>query len=76
MLTGYTCYFRNLELLTLGKGQLGETFFQALTDCTTLKSLIVTDAILGNGTQEISIIHDSLRHIQIVKCRVVRVYVR
>nr|GEX93633.1 F-box/LRR-repeat protein 15-like [Tanacetum cinerariifolium] len=67
---------RNLKLLTLGKGQLGETFFQALTDCTTLESLIVTDAILGNGIQEIPIIHDSLTHIQILKCRVVRVYVR
>lgn len=67
---------RNLEFLTLGKGQLGETFFQALTDCTMLKSLIVTDAILGNGIQEIPIHHDSLRHIQIVKCRVVRISVR
>ncbi|KAL4571153.1 hypothetical protein LXL04_017904 [Taraxacum kok-saghyz] len=67
---------RNLEVLTLGKGQLGETFFQALTDCTMLKSLIVTDAILGNGIQEIPIYHDSLKHIQIVKCRVVRISVR
>ncbi|KAF5802605.1 putative F-box domain, leucine-rich repeat domain superfamily [Helianthus annuus] len=67
---------RNLESLTLGKGQLGETFFQALTDCTMLKSLIVTDAMLGNGIQEIPIHHDSLRHIQIVKCRVVRISVR
>ncbi|XP_071696472.1 F-box/LRR-repeat protein 15-like [Rutidosis leptorrhynchoides] len=67
---------RNLEFLTLGKGQLGETFFQALTDCTMLRSLIVTDAILGNGIQEIPIHHDSLRHIQIVKCRVVRISVR
>ncbi|KAI3811517.1 hypothetical protein L1987_21241 [Smallanthus sonchifolius] len=67
---------RNLEFLTLGKGQLGETFFQALTDCTMLKNLIVTDAILGNGIQEILIYHDSLQHIQIVKCRVVRISVR
>ncbi|KAI3786966.1 hypothetical protein L1987_41081 [Smallanthus sonchifolius] len=67
---------RNLEFLTLGKGQLGETFFQTLTDCTMLRSLIVTDAILGNGIQEIPIYHDSLRHIQIVKCRVVRISVR
>ncbi|KAD5317631.1 hypothetical protein E3N88_17577 [Mikania micrantha] len=67
---------RNLEFLTLGKGQLGETFFQALTDCTNLKSLIVTDVILGNGIQEIPIYHDNLRHIQIVKCRMVRISVR
>ncbi|KAK9055317.1 hypothetical protein SSX86_026399 [Deinandra increscens subsp. villosa] len=67
---------RNLEFLTLGKGQLGEAFFQALTDCTMLRSLIVTDAILGNGIQEIPIYHDTLQHIQIVKCRVVRISVR
>ncbi|XP_076926226.1 F-box/LRR-repeat protein 15-like [Bidens hawaiensis] len=69
-------FLRNLEFLTLGKGQLGETFFQALTDCTSLKSLVVSDAILGNGIQEIPIHHDSLQHIQIVKCRVVRISVR
>ncbi|KAD3068194.1 hypothetical protein E3N88_36074 [Mikania micrantha] len=67
---------RNLEFLTLGKGQLGETFFQALTDCTMLRSLVVTESILGNGIQEIPIYHDSLQHIQIVKCRVVRISVR
>ncbi|XP_024959169.1 F-box/LRR-repeat protein 15-like isoform X1 [Cynara cardunculus var. scolymus] len=67
---------RNLEFLTLGKGQLGETFFQALPDCTMLKSLIVTDAVLGNGIQEVPIYHDRLRHLQIVKCRMVRISVR
>ncbi|KAL0407656.1 UNVERIFIED_CONTAM: F-box/LRR-repeat protein 15 [Sesamum radiatum] len=67
---------RNLEVLTLGKGQLGETFFQALTDCHMLRSLTVNDATLGNGIQEIPIYHDRLHELQIVKCRVLRVSIR
>lgn len=68
--------FRNLEVLILGKGQLGETFFQELTGCHKLKNLIVNDAALGNGIQEIPIYHDQLRNLQIVKCRVLRISVR
>ncbi|XAR57573.1 hypothetical protein NMG60_11025761 [Bertholletia excelsa] len=67
---------RNLESLTLGKGQLGETFFQGLTDCQLLKSLVINDATLGNGIQEIPIYHDRLRRLQIMKCRVLRISVR
>ncbi|KAL0330505.1 UNVERIFIED_CONTAM: F-box/LRR-repeat protein 15 [Sesamum radiatum] len=67
---------RNLEVLTLGKGQLGETFFQALTDCHMLKSLTINDATLGNGIQEIPIYHDRLHDLQIVKCRVLRISIR
>ncbi|PIN09226.1 Leucine rich repeat protein [Handroanthus impetiginosus] len=67
---------RNLEVLTLGKGQLGETFFQAITDCHMLKSLTINDATLGNGIQEIPIYHDRLHDLQIVKCRVLRVSIR
>ncbi|KAL8054440.1 hypothetical protein ABFX02_05G137500 [Erythranthe guttata] len=67
---------RNLEALTLGKGQLSETFFEAITECHTLRSLTVNDATLGNGIQEISIYHDRLRDVQIVKCRVIRVSIR
>ncbi|KAI3454180.1 hypothetical protein Pfo_010843 [Paulownia fortunei] len=67
---------RNLEVLTLGKGQLGETFFQVLTDCHMLRSLTVNDATLGNGIQEIPIYHDRLHDLQIVKCRVLRVSIR
>lgn len=67
---------RNLEALTLGKGQLGEPFFQALTDCNTLRSLTINDATLGNGLQEIPIHHDGLHDLQIVKCRVLRVSIR
>ncbi|KAG8381763.1 hypothetical protein BUALT_Bualt05G0006400 [Buddleja alternifolia] len=64
---------RNLEVLTLGKGQLGEDFFEALTDCHVLRSLTINDATLGNGIQELSIHHDRLHDLQIVKCRVLRV---
>ncbi|KAL1557278.1 F-box/LRR-repeat protein 15 [Salvia divinorum] len=67
---------RNLEALTLGKGQLGETFFQALTDCHTLRNLTINDATLGTGLQEIPIHHDRLHDLQIVKCRVLRVSIR
>ncbi|XP_059644394.1 F-box/LRR-repeat protein 15 isoform X2 [Cornus florida] len=67
---------RNLEALTLGKGQLGEPFFQALTECHMLRSLIVNDAALGNGIQEIPIYHERLRQLQIVKCRVLRISIR
>ncbi|XP_042003043.1 F-box/LRR-repeat protein 15-like [Salvia splendens] len=67
---------RNLEVLTLGKGQLGEAFFQALTDCHMLKSLNINDATLGNGIQETPISHDRLHDLQIVKCRVVRISIR
>ncbi|XP_047967002.1 F-box/LRR-repeat protein 15-like isoform X1 [Salvia hispanica] len=67
---------RNLEILTLGKGQLGETFFQALTDCHMLKSLTINDATLGNGIQETPIHHERLHDLQIVKCRVVRISIR
>ncbi|KAL6556702.1 hypothetical protein OROGR_005990 [Orobanche gracilis] len=67
---------RNLEVFTLGKGQLGETFFQAVTDCHMLKSLTVNDASLGNGVQDVLIQHDRLHDLQIMKCRVFRVSIR
>uniref|UniRef100_A0A7N0VDA7 F-box domain-containing protein n=1 Tax=Kalanchoe fedtschenkoi TaxID=63787 RepID=A0A7N0VDA7_KALFE len=67
---------RNLEVLTVGKGPLGDPFFQALTDCSMLRNLTIHDAMLGNGIQEISISNDRLRHIQITKCRVMRIAVR
>ncbi|KAJ7958407.1 F-box/LRR-repeat protein 15 [Quillaja saponaria] len=67
---------RNLEVLTLGRGQLGDTFFQALADCSVLKRLNINDATLGNGIQEIPINHEKLLHLQLTKCRVMRVSVR
>ncbi|XP_028777348.1 F-box/LRR-repeat protein 15 isoform X2 [Neltuma alba] len=67
---------RNLEVLTLGKGQILDNFFHALADCTMLKKLNINDATLGNGIQEISIYHDRLCHLQLTKCRVMRISVR
>ena len=67
---------RNLEVLTLGRGQLGDTFFHALAECHLLKSLTVNDSTLVNVTQEIPISHDRLRHLHLTKCRVMRVSVR
>ncbi|CAH9127401.1 unnamed protein product [Cuscuta epithymum] len=67
---------RNLEALTLSKGQFGETLFQALPDCHALNTLVISDSTLGNGIQEIPIYHERLRCLQLVKCRVLRVSVR
>ncbi|PON73101.1 F-box domain containing protein [Parasponia andersonii] len=67
---------RNLEVLSLGRGQLGDMFFHSLADCHVLKRLNVNDATLGNGIQEISVNHDRLRHLQLTKCRVMRISIR
>ncbi|XP_054818807.1 F-box/LRR-repeat protein 15 isoform X2 [Prosopis cineraria] len=67
---------RNLEVLTLGRGQILDNFFHALAECTMLKKLNINDATLGNGIQEISIYHDRLCHLQLTKCRVMRISVR
>lgn len=71
----YYC-LRNLEVLTLGRGQLADNFFHALADCHLLKSLTVNDSTLVNVTQEIPISHDRLRHLHLTKCRVIRISVR
>lgn len=67
---------RNLEVLTLGRGQLVDVFFHSLADCHVLRRLNVNDATLGNGVQEIPINHDRLRHLQLTKCRVMRISIR
>ncbi|KAA3477292.1 F-box/LRR-repeat protein 15-like isoform X3 [Gossypium australe] len=67
---------RNLEALTLGKGQLGDAFFHALTECSMLRSLDVNDAILGDGVQEIPINHDRLCDLKLTKCRVMHKSIR
>ncbi|RDX77207.1 F-box/LRR-repeat protein 15, partial [Mucuna pruriens] len=67
---------RNLEALTLGKGHILDNFFHALTDCSMLRRLSINDAILGSGIQEISVNHDRLCHLQLTKCRVMRIAVR
>ncbi|XP_050367142.1 F-box/LRR-repeat protein 15 [Argentina anserina] len=67
---------RNLEVLTLGKGAIGDLFFHSLADCQMLRTLIVNDATLGTGIQEIPINHDRLRHLELTKCRVMRISIR
>ncbi|CAK9278008.1 unnamed protein product [Sphagnum jensenii] len=68
---------RNLEVLTLGRGVLNDGFFCALMECVSLQKLSITDAVLGSGgAQEIQLRHDSLRCLQIVKCRVLRIAIR
>ncbi|KAF7830416.1 F-box/LRR-repeat protein 15-like [Senna tora] len=67
---------RNLEAITLGRGTIVDNFFHALTNCSMLKRLHINDATLGNGIQEIPINHDRLCHLQLTKCRVMRISVR
>ncbi|KAL4318547.1 hypothetical protein GQ457_18G002000 [Hibiscus cannabinus] len=67
---------RNLEALTLGRGQLGDAFFHALVECSMLRRLDVNEAILGNGVQEIPINHDRLCDLKVTKCRVMRLSIR
>ncbi|GMI97903.1 SLOW MOTION [Hibiscus trionum] len=67
---------RNLEALTLGKGQLWDGFFHSLTECSMLRRLDVNDAILGDLGQEIHINHDRLCDLKVTKCRVMRISIR
>ncbi|KAF8720451.1 hypothetical protein HU200_023694 [Digitaria exilis] len=69
-------FLRHLKKLTMGKGQLGEAFFQALFECPLLNTLTVTDASIGSGIQEVTVNHDGLRELQILKCRALRISVR
>lgn len=67
---------RNLEVLILGRGPLSESFFNGLVDFPVLDRLSIAEASLGSGSQEIQVKHDSLRHLQITRCRVIRISVR
>lgn len=68
---------RNLEILTLGRGPLSDGFFYLLAGCESLQSLSIMDATLGSGgAQEIQLRHESLRTLQILKCRVLRIAIR
>ncbi|XP_062205035.1 F-box/LRR-repeat protein 15-like isoform X6 [Phragmites australis] len=69
-------FLRHLKTLTMGKGQLGEAFFQALAECPLLTTLAVSDASLGSGIQEVTVNHDGLRKLHILKCRALRISVR
>ncbi|KAL2346599.1 hypothetical protein Fmac_000599 [Flemingia macrophylla] len=67
---------RNLEALTLARGHIMDNFFHTLADCPLLRRLSINDATLGSGVQEISVNHDRLCHLQLTKCRVMRIAVR
>lgn len=58
------------------KGHIADSFFHALGDCSMLKSLSINDSTLGGGVQDIPINHDRLCHLQLTKCRVLRIAVR
>ncbi|KAL8503808.1 hypothetical protein ACS0TY_022508 [Phlomoides rotata] len=59
---------RNLEILTLGKGDLFMPFFKELTDCQTLRILTINNAILVDGTRPLFICHDRLHDLRIMQC--------
>ncbi|KAJ0988468.1 hypothetical protein J5N97_006824 [Dioscorea zingiberensis] len=67
---------RRLDTLILGEGQLGDSFFHALTDCPALINLFIFDTSLGNGMQEITVNHERLLNLRIVKCRALRISVK
>ncbi|XP_057832760.2 F-box/LRR-repeat protein 15 isoform X2 [Cryptomeria japonica] len=67
---------RNLEVLVLGRGPLSERFFTGLVDCPVLHQLSISEASLGNSSQDIQVQHESLRHLQMIRCRVIRISIR
>ncbi|KAG8091312.1 hypothetical protein GUJ93_ZPchr0012g20512 [Zizania palustris] len=69
-------FLRHLKTLTMGKGLLGEAFFQLLSECPLLTTLTISDASLGSGIQDVTVNHDGLHELQILKCRALRISVR
>lgn len=67
---------RNLEVLSLGKGQLKNSTFEVLAESHTLRSLTINGATFASGVQEIPIHHERLHFLHILKCRVTRVSIR
>ncbi|RHN77086.1 putative F-box domain, leucine-rich repeat domain, L domain-containing protein [Medicago truncatula] len=67
---------RKLEVLTLGRGQIGDAFFVVLPDCSMLRELYIDDSTLGNSIPEISVVHERLCHLELIKCRGTRIQVR
>ncbi|KAL8166500.1 hypothetical protein V2J09_007999 [Rumex salicifolius] len=66
----------NLEVLSVGKSVLEDTFFPVISKCRMLRSLTVSDCILGTNIQETSVSHNQLRRLQITKCRTHRISIR
>lgn len=70
------CSLRNLEVLTIDRGTLSDAFFSLLADFPVLNRLIITEAALERGgTQEIHIHHESLRYLEVMRCRALRISV-
>uniref|UniRef100_A0A0D3BLP8 F-box domain-containing protein n=1 Tax=Brassica oleracea var. oleracea TaxID=109376 RepID=A0A0D3BLP8_BRAOL len=67
---------RNLEVLIIGKVHVSEEIFQVLRECNSLRSVTISEALLGTGPQEIHLSHDRLRELKIIKCRVMRLAIR
>ncbi|KAI3940206.1 hypothetical protein MKX01_020766 [Papaver californicum] len=44
--------------------------------CIPLRTLSINDVVLANGVQEIPVNHERLRHLHIIKCRVLHIPVR
>ena len=70
-----TC--RNLEVLTIYRGTLGDAFFDLLDEFPVLNRLNIAEADLDRGgNQEIHIRHGSLRYLEVIRCRALRIIVR
>ncbi|XP_056847593.1 F-box/LRR-repeat protein 15-like isoform X2 [Raphanus sativus] len=61
---------RNLEVLTIGDGNLSENFFQILRKCKRLRSLTINDVSPGNGALELHLSHNRLHELKFEKCSV------
>ncbi|KAJ4880684.1 F-box/LRR-repeat protein 15 [Raphanus sativus] len=55
---------------------LSENFFQILEECNRLRSVTISDAVLGSGAQEIYLSHDRLHKLKIRKCSALRLSIR
>ncbi|KAG6512735.1 F-box/LRR-repeat protein 15-like isoform X2 [Zingiber officinale] len=67
---------RGLQTLILDKGHFSDVFFHTLTSCPALTSLKISDSSIGNGIQDVTVYHENLHNLQMIKCRVLRVIIR
>ena len=69
---------RGLKRLELLKGNLTDSFFNALADgCCALEELTVNNILLGHGgAQEILICHENLHQLEVIECKVMRITIR
>lgn len=65
------------ELLVGGAHDLTDGFFLALENCAALRSLHISDAVLGSGgPQEIQVRHERLQELAVTRCRVMLIAIR